>query len=215
MNCDCKHCDPWMMPAENFSAQNQIRGLNPDSTTHSSREPVIECDPSLPEITSEKEEVQVHIVSSSESEVDYSSVEEDTEEEDMYLTVSEDEDNPSDPRLELIDKQFNLKMKELFSRSSSGQLMPYTVEASLQNTADEMIKHLAKSHPLTWIYHQKSSPEEDELPLWISIMQDNIDVLVTQFQLQMYTRFNKMMNEMVKLYHKQNKTNGHLTMYIL
>ena len=203
MNCDCKHCDPWMMPAENFSAQNQIRGLNPDSTTHSSGEQVIECDPSLPEITSEEEEVQVHIVSSSESEVDYSSVEEDTEEEeDMYLTVSEDEDNPSDPRLELIDKQFNLKMKELFSRSSSGQLMPYTVEASLQNTADEMIKHLAKSHPLTWIYHQKSSPEEDELPLWISIMQDNIDVLVTQFQLQMYTRFNKMMNEMVKLYHK-------------
>ena len=203
MNCDCKHCDPWMMPAENFSAQNQIRGLNPDSTTHSSGEPVIECDPSLPEITSEEEEVQVHIVLSSESEVDYSSVEEDTEEEeDMYLTVSEDEDNPSDPRLELIDKQFNLKMKELFSRSSSGQLMPYTVEASLQNTADEMIKHLAKSHPLTWIYHQKSSPEEDELPLWISIMQDNIDVLVTQFQLQMYTRFNKMMNEMVKLYHK-------------
>ena len=203
MNCDCKHCDPWMMPAENFSAQNQIRGLNPDSTTHSSGEPVIECDPSLPETTSEEEEVQVHIVSSSESEVDYSSVEEDTEEEeDMYLTVSEDEDNPSDPRLELIDKQFNLKMKELFSRSSSGQLMPYTVEASLQNTADEMIKHLAKSHPLAWVFHQKSSPEEDELPLWISIMQDNIDVLVTQFQLQMYTRFNKMINEMVKLYHK-------------
>ena len=203
MNCDCKHCDPWMMPAENFSAQNQIRGLNPDSTTHSSGEPVIECDPSLPETTSEEEEFQVHIVSSSESEVDYSSVEEDTEEEeDMYLTVSEDEDNPSDPRLELIDKQFNLKMKELFSRSSSGQLMPYTVEASLQNTADEMIKHLAKSHPLTWVFHQKSSPGEDELPLWISIMQDNIDVLVTQFQLQMYTRFNKMINEMVKLYHK-------------
>ena len=203
MNCDCKHCDPWMMPAENFSAQNQIRGLNPDSTTHSSGEPVIECDPSLPETTSEEEEVQVHIVSSSESEVDYSSVEEDTEEEeDMYLTVSEDEDNPPDPRLEHIDKQFNLKMKELFSRSSSGQLMPYTVEASLQNTADEMIKHLAKSHQLTWVFHQKSSPGEDELPLWISIMQDNIDVLVTQFQLQMYTRFNKMINEMVKLYHK-------------
>ena len=203
MNCDCKHCDPWMMPAKIFSAQNQIRGLNPDSTTHSSGEPVIECDPSLLDTTSEEGEVQVHIVSSSESEVDYFSVEEDTEEEeDMYLTVSEDEDNPSDPRLELIDKQFNLKMKELFSRSSSGQLMPYTVEASLQNTADEMIKHLAKSHPLTWVFHQKSSPGEDELPLWISIMQDNIDVLVTQFQLQMYTRFNKMINEMVKLYHK-------------
>ena len=195
-------CDPWMMTADSFSAQNQIRGFNPDSTTHSSREPVIECDPSLPDTTSKEEEVQDPIVSSSESEVDYSSVEEDDEEEDMYLTVSEDEDNPSDPRLELIDKQFNLKMKELFSRSSSGQLIPYTIEASLQNTTDEMIKHLAKSHPLTWIFQQKSSPEEDELPLWISIMQDDIDVLVTQFQLQMYTRFNKMMSEMVKLYHK-------------
>ena len=196
------NCDPWMITADSFSAQNQIRGFNPDSTTHSSGEPVIECDPSLPDTTSKEEEVQDPIVSSSESEVDYSSVEEDDEEEDMYLTVSEDEDNPSDPRLELIDKQFNLKMKELFSMSSSGQLMPYTIEASLQNTADEMIKHLAKSHPLTWVFHQKSSPEEDELPLWISIMQDDIDVLVTLFQLQMYTRFNKRMSEMVKLYHK-------------
>ena len=202
MNCDYKYCDPWMVTADSFSAQNQIRGFNPDSTRHSSGEPVIECDPSLPDTTSKEEEVQDPIVSSSESEADYPSVEEDDEEEDMYLTVSEDEDNPSDPRLELIDKQFNLKMKELFSRSSSGQLMPYTIEASLQNTADEMIKHLAKSHPLTWVFHQKSSPEEDELPLWISIMQDDIDVLVTQFQLQMYTRFNKMMSEMVKLYHK-------------
>ena len=198
------NCDPWMMTADSFSAQNQIRGFNPDSTTHSSGEPVIECDPSLPDTTSKEEEVQDPIVSSSESEVDYSSVEEDDEEEDMYLTVSEDEGNPSDPRLELIDKQFNLKMKELFSRSSSGQLMPYTIEASLQNTADEMIKHLAKSHPLTWVFHQKSSPEEDELPLWISIMQDDIDVLVTQFQLQMYTRFNKMMSEMVS--YTTNKT---------
>ena len=199
MNCDCKYCDPWMMTADSFSAQNQIRKFNSDFTTHSSGEPVIECDPSLPDTTSKEEEMQDPIVSSSESEVVSTS---DTEEEDIYITVSEDEDDSSDPRLELIDKQFNLKMKELFSRSSSGQLVPYTIEASLQNTADEMMKHLAKSYPLTWVFHQKSSLEEDELPLWMSIMQDDIDVLVTQFQLQMYTRFNKMMSEMVKLYHK-------------
>ena len=205
MNCNYKYYDPWMMTADIFSAQNQIRGFNPDSTTHSSREPVIECDPSLPDTTSEEEEVQVHIVSSSESEVDYSSVEEDDEEEDVYIPpiLNDDElNNPPDPRLKLVDKQFNLKMKELFSRSSSGQLMPYTIEASLQNTADEMIKHLAKSHPLTWIFHQKSSPEEDELPLWMSIMKDDIDVLVTQFQQQMYRRLSTVMSEMVKLYHK-------------
>ena len=186
-----------MMTAASFTAQNQIREFNPDSTIHSSGEPVIKCDPSLPDTTSKEGEVQDPIVYSSESDVVYTS---DTEEEDIYITASED--NPSDPRLELMDKQFNLKMKELFSRSSSGQLVPYTIEASLQNTADEMMKHLAKSHPLTWVFHQKSSPEEDELPLWMSIMQDDIDVLVTQFQLQMYTRFNKMMSEMVKLYHK-------------
>ena len=187
------------MTADSFSAQNQIREFNPDSTTHSPGEPDIECDPSLPDTTSKEEEVQDPIVSSESEVVSTSDTE---EEEDMYLTVSEDEDNPSDPRLELVDKQFNLKMKELFSKASSGQLVPYTIEASLHNTADEMMKHLAKSHPLTWVFHQKSSPEEDELPLWVSIMQDDIDVLVTQFQLQMYTRFNKMMSEMVKLYHK-------------
>ena len=199
------NCDPWMITADSFSAQNQIRGFNPDSTTHSSGEPVIECDPSLPDTTSEEEEVQVYMVSSSESEVDYSSVEEDDEEGYVYIPPILDDDelnNPPDPRLELVDKQFNLKMKELFSRSSSGQLMPYTIEASLQNTADEMIKHLVKSHPLTWIFHQKSSPEEGELPLWMSIMKDDIDVLVTQFQQQMYKRLSTVMSEMVKLYHK-------------
>ena len=203
MNCDHKYCDPWMMTADSFSAQSQIRGFNPDSTTHSSGEPVIECDPSLPDTTSEEEEAQVHIVSSSESEVDYSSVEEDTEEEeDMYLTVSEDEHNPSDPRLELIDKQFNLRMKELFTQTSSGQLVPITIEATLQHTTDALIQHLTKSHPLTWVSQFKTTPEEDELPLWMSIMKDDIDVLVTQFQQQMYRRLSTVMSKMVKLYHK-------------
>ena len=58
MNCDCKYCDPWMMAAENFTAQNQIREPNPDSTTHSSGEPVIECGPSLHDTTSKEEDVQ-------------------------------------------------------------------------------------------------------------------------------------------------------------
>ena len=205
MNCDCKHCDPWMMTADSFSAQNQIRGFNPDSTTHSSGEPVIECDPSLPDTTSEEEEVQVHIVSSSESEVDYSSVEEDDEEEGIYIPPLLDDDelnNPPDPRLELVDNQFNLRMKELFTQTSSGQLVPITIEATLQQTADALIQHLTRSHPLTWISQFKTTPEEDELPLWMSIMKDDIDVLVTQFQQQMYRRLSTVMSEMVKLYHK-------------
>ena len=127
MNCDCKYCDPWMMTANSFSTQNQIREFNPDSTTHSPEDPVIECDPSLPDTTKMEEEVQDPIVSSGSEVVSTSDTE---EEEDMYLTVSEDEDNSSNPRLELIDKQFNLKMKELFSKASSGQLVPYTIEAS-------------------------------------------------------------------------------------
>ena len=199
------NCDPWMMTADSFSAQNQIRGFNPDSTTHSSGEPVIECDPSLPDTTSEEEEVQVHIVSSSESEVDYSSVEEDDEEEDVYIPPILDDDelnNPPDPRLELVDNQFNLRMKELFTQTSNGQLVPITIEATLQHTTDALIQHLTKSHPLTWVSQFKTTPEEDELPLWKSIMKDDIDVLVTQFQQQMYRRLSTVMSEMVKLYHK-------------
>ena len=95
-------------------------------------------------------------------------------------------------------------MKELFSQPSSGQLVPYTTEVTLQQTSDGLSHHLAKSHPLTWISHVKSTPEEDELPLWMSIMKDDIDVLVTQFQQQMYTGFSKMMSEMATLYHKKN-----------
>ena len=143
--------------------------------------------------------MQDPIVSSSESEVVYTS---DTEEEDIYITASEDEDNPSDLRLELIDKQFNLKMKELFSQASSGQLVPHTVEATLQQTATDMLQYLGKFHPLTWISHVKTSQEENELLLWMTVMKDNVDVLVTQFQQQMFTGFSKMMSEMVKLYHK-------------
>ena len=189
-----------MMAADSFSAQNQIREFNPDSTTHSSGEPVIECDPSLPDTTSKEGEVQDHIVSSSESEVDYSS-----EEEDIYIPPILDDDeqnNPPDPRLELVDKQFNLRMKELFTQTSSGQLVPITIEATLQQTTDALIQHFTKSHSLTWVSQFKTTPEEDELPLWMSIMKDDIDVLVTQFQQQMYRRFSKVMSEMVKLYHK-------------
>ena len=54
------------------------------------------------------------------------------------------------------------------------------------------------------ISHVKSTPEEDELPLWMSIMKEDIDVLVTQLQQQMYIGFSKMMSEMVTLYHKKN-----------
>ena len=201
MNCECKYCDPWMMAADSFAAQNQIREFNPDSTTHSSGEPVIEYGPSLPDTTSKEGEVQDHIVSSSESEVDYSS----EEEEEVYIPPILDDDeqnNPPDPRLELVDKQFNLRMKELFTQTSSGQLVPITIETTLQQTTDGLIQHLTKSHPLTWVSQFKTTPEEDELPLWMSIMKDDIDVLVTQFQQQMYRTFSKVMGEMVKLYHK-------------
>ena len=199
MNCDCKYCDPWMMTADSFSAQNQIREFNPDSITHSPGEPVIECDPSLPDTTSQEGEVQEHSISPSESEVVYSSAAED-----VYIPILDDEEekNLPDPRLGLIDKQFNLKMKELFCQVSSEQPVPYSVEATLHHTATDMLKYLAKSHPLTWEAQVKISSEEDELSIWMSTMKNNIDVLVTQFQQQMYTGFSKMLVEMGKLYHK-------------
>ena len=199
MNCDCKYSDPWMMAANNFTAQNQIREFNPDSTTHSSGEPVIECDPSLPDITSMEGEVQDHIVSSSESGVVYSSATED-----VYIPILDDEEekNLPDLRLEPLDRQFNLKMKELFCQASSEQPVPYNVEATLHHTATDMLKYLAKSHPLTWVTQVKISSEEDELSIWMSTMKNNINVLVTQFQQQMYTGFSKMLVEIGKLYHK-------------
>ena len=56
-----------------------------------------------------------------------------SEEEDVYIQEEEDEqENLPEPRLELRDKQFNLKMKELFTQTSSGQLVPYTIEGTLQ-----------------------------------------------------------------------------------
>ena len=93
-------------------------------------------------------------------------------------------------------------MKELFTQISSGQLMPYTIEATLQQTTDGLLHHLSKFHSLTWVFQTKTTSEIDELLLWMSIMKDDIDVLVTKFQQQMYTGFSKMMSEMVKLYNK-------------
>ena len=177
-----------MLAADNVTTQNQIREFNPDSTTHSSGEPVIECDQSLPYTTSKEGDVQDPIFSSSESEVVYPS---DTE--DVYIPILDDEkDNLPDPRLKLIDKQFNLKMKELFSQASSEQLLSYTFEATLHHTAADMLQYLAKSHSLTWVPQVKKSSSEDELPIWMSTMKDNIDVVVTQFQQQVYTGFSKM-----------------------
>ena len=115
--------------------------------------------------------------------------------EDIHIPIldGEEEKNIPDHRLEPIDRQFNLKMKELFDQVS--------VEATLHHTATDMLKYLAKSHPLTWVTQVKISSEEDELSIWMSTMKDNIDVLVTQFQQQMYTGFSKVLVEMGKLYH--------------
>ena len=123
--------------------------------------------------------------------------------EDVYIPILDDEEekNLPDPRLELIDRQFNLKMKELFCQASSEQLVPYNVEATLYHTSTDMLKYLAKSHPLIWVTQVKIS-EEDELSIWMSTMKNNIDVLVTQFQQQMYTGFSKILIEMGKLYHQ-------------
>ena len=179
-----------MITADSFSAQNQIREFNPDSATHSPREPDIECNPSLPDTTTMEEEVQDPTVSSAT--------------EDIYIPILDDEEekNLPDPRLELIDRQFNLRMKELFGQASSEHLVPYNVEATLHHTATDMLKYLARSHPLTWVTQVKISSEEDELSIWMSTMKNNIDVLVTQFQQQMYTGFSEMLVEMGKLYHK-------------
>ena len=49
-------------------------------------------------------------------------------------------------------------MKELFTQTFSGQLVPITIEATLQQTTDALIQHLAKSHPLTWIFAKSFLP---------------------------------------------------------
>ena len=90
-------CDPSL----HDSAQNQIRGPNPDSITHLSGKPVIECDPSLHDYTSE-EDVQDFI--------DYTSEED----------VPDHTDQQKAAKLQFIDDQFNLRMKELFAQPSSG-----------------------------------------------------------------------------------------------
>ena len=187
------------MASVNFLAQNNGKDKGEDSL-----DSVIFLAKNIGEGTGKSCSFNLHPEEPTDSEPcspDYSPIH--SSEEDVYIQEEEDEqDNLPDPRLKLIDKQFNLKMKELFTQTSSGQLVPYNVEATLQQTTDGLIQHLTKSHPLTWVSQFKTTPEEDELPLWMSIMKDDIDVLVTQFQLQMYTRFSKVMCEMVKLYHK-------------
>ena len=104
------------MAAVEPTAQDQISESNPDyssNSTSSSGKPHTECGFS-PAYSSEPEDV-------------YSS-----DSEDVYILDPEDvQEDISDPKLQLIDEQFNLKMKELLSQSSSGQLVPYTVEATL------------------------------------------------------------------------------------
>ena len=105
------------MAAAKPTAQNQIRESNLDSTTHSSGEPVIECDPSLHDYTSDQEkDVQ-----------------------DLTDTIQQ-----KAAKLQFINDQFNLKMKELFTQPSSGQLVPYTIIATLKETAHYILHHLAK-----------------------------------------------------------------------
>ena len=89
------------MAAVESTAQDQISESNPDSSsnpTSSSEKPTTECGPFSPAYSSEPEDV-------------YSS-----DSEDVYILDPEDvQENIPDRKLELIDREFSLKMKELFS----------------------------------------------------------------------------------------------------
>ena len=103
--------------------------------------------------------------------------------------------------LKFIDEQFNLKMKELFAQPASGQLVPHTIVGTLQETSNYMLQHLGRSHTLAWLSTFKTTSEVDELSFWLDQMKNDVDVLVTQFQKQMYTGLSKMMGAMSTLYY--------------
>ena len=112
-----------------------------------------------------------------------------------------EEDQDDQDMLKFIDEQFNLKMKELFAQPASGQLVPHTIVGTLQETSNYMLQHLGRSHMLAWLSTFKTTPEVDELSFWLDQMKNDVDVLVTQFQQQMYTGLNKMMGGMSTLYY--------------
>ena len=103
--------------------------------------------------------------------------------------------------LKFIDLQFNLKMKELFAQPASGQLVPHTIVGTLQETSNYMLQHLGRSHTLAWLSTFKTTSEVDELSFWLDQMKNDVDVLVTQFQQQMYTGLSKMMGATSTLYY--------------
>ena len=103
--------------------------------------------------------------------------------------------------LKFIDEQFNLKMKELFAQPASSQLVPHTIVGTLQETSNYMLQHLGKAHTLAWLSTFKTTSEVDELSFWLDQMKNDVDVLVTQFQQQMYTGLSKMMSAMSTLYY--------------
>ena len=103
--------------------------------------------------------------------------------------------------LKFMDEHFNLKMKKLFAQPASCQLVPPTIVGTLQETSTYILQHLGRSHTLEWLSTFKTTTELDELSFWLDQMKNDVDVLVTQFQQQMYTGLSKMMGAMSTLYY--------------
>ena len=100
-----------------------------------------------------------------------------------------------------MDEPFNLKMKKLFAQPASGQPVPPTIVGTLQETSTYILQHLGRSHTLAWLSTFRTTSEVDELSFWLDQMKNDVDVLVTQFQQQMYTGLSKMMSAMSTLYY--------------
>ena len=83
-----------------------------------------------------------------------------------YTLDPEDQDLTNQEKaakLKIIDEQFNRKMKELFAQPTSGQLVPCTIIATLQETSNYLLQHLGKFHTLAWIFQFKSASEQGEI----------------------------------------------------
>ena len=103
-------------------------------------------------------------------------------------TFLQDEPVNNEPIPKTTDDNFNQKMKQMFQNPIIQNLFTCEHTGLLSELCSKFLKEVKQANPLKWMNHVNSARSEvDELVYWKDQMKQDVDSMMSQIQIQLYT----------------------------
>ena len=115
------------------------------------------------------------------------------------------QDEPGEPKdVHSVPDEFNQNMKKMFQNLTIWQLFPS--EGLLTELCTILLKEVKKANPLKWVNHTTSASNEvNELMDWKDQMKQDIDSMMSQIKIKLYTGLDGMFGEMQNLLQEEEE----------